>query len=122
MPEICHFDSGAEHQTFDLGIMVSIPRPSVARNLEQVQLFPFYGDIQLFSKLDLSHDLKHRGDKSLDLSSFLMKNPIFQQSIVNISGSLKFKFVKFCDVHLPLHLLPVVIFENMQPDLQYLLL
>ena len=42
-------------------------------------------------------------DKSLDLSSFPMKNPIFQQSIVNISGSLKFKFLKFCNVHLRLN-------------------
>ena len=44
-----------------------------------------------FSKSDQSSDLKHHGDKSLDLSSFPMKNPIFQQSIINISGSLKFK-------------------------------
>ena len=76
----------------------------------------------VFSKSDRSLDLKHRGDKSLDLSSFPTKNPIFQQSIVNISESFKFKFVKFCDVHLPLHLFPVVIFENMQRDLQNLLL
>ena len=67
----------------------------------------------VFSKSDRSRDLQHRGDKSLDLLSFPMKNPIFQQSIVNISGSLKLKF-KFCDVHLLLHLFPVVIFENMQ--------
>ena len=68
-----------------------------------------------FSKSDQSRDLKHhRGDKSLDLSSFPMKNPIFQQSIVNISGSLRFQFVKFCNVHLPLHLFPVVIFDNLQ--------
>ena len=75
-----------------------------------------------FSKSDRSRDLKHRGDKSLDLSSFPMKNPIFQQSIVNISGSLKFKLIKFCDVHLPLHLFSVVIFDNVQRDLQNFLL
>ena len=73
-------------------------------------------------EVDQSSDLKHRGDKSLDLSSFPMKNLIFQQSIVNISGSLKFKFIKFCDVHLPLHLFPVVIFYNLQWNLQNLLL
>ena len=48
-----------------------------------------------FSKSGRSRDLKQWGDKSLDLSAFPMKNPIFQQSIVNISGSLKFKFVRF---------------------------
>ena len=58
-----------------------------------------------FSKSDRSRDLKHLGDKSLDFSLFPMKNPIFQQSIVNISGSLEFKFYKFCNVDLPLHLL-----------------
>ena len=77
-----------------------------------------------FSKSDHSRDLKHRGDKSLDLLSFPMKNLIFQQSIVNISESLKLKFVKFCDVHLPLHLFPVVFFytSNLQWNLQNLLL
>ena len=58
---------------------------------------------------DGSRDLKLRGDKSLDLSSSPMKNPIFQQSIVNISGSLELKFLKFSNVHLPVHLFPVVI-------------
>ena len=67
-------------------------------------------------------DFKHRRDKSLDLSSLPMKNPIFQQSIVTRSGTLKFKFVKFCDVYIPLHLFPVVIFFNLKWDLQNLLL
>ena len=71
-----------------------------------------------FSKSDQSRDLKHRGDKSWDLSSFTMKNPIFQQSIVNISGSLEFKFLNFCNFHLPLHLFPVVIFDYLPWDLQ----
>ena len=75
-----------------------------------------------FSKSDQSRDLKHRRDQSLDLSSFRMKNPIFQLSIVNLLGSIKFKFVKFCSVHLPLHLFPVVIFDNLSCYLQNLLL
>ena len=62
------------------------------------------GFLSKFLKSDRSCDLKHHGDKSLDLSSFPMKNLIFQQSIVNIAGSLEFKFLKFCNVHLPLHL------------------
>ena len=36
---------------------------------------------KVFSKSDRSRDLKHRGDKSLDLSSFPTKNSIFQHSI-----------------------------------------
>ena len=70
-----------------------------------------------FLKSDRSRDLQHRGDKSLDLLSFPMKNPIFQQSIVNISGPLKLKFVKFCNIHLPLHLFPVVIFARFAESL-----
>ena len=66
-----------------------------------------------FSKSGRSRDLKHGGDKSLDLSSFLMKIPIFQQSIVNILGSLKSKFIKFFNVHLPRHQFPVVVFDNL---------
>ena len=62
-----------------------------------------------FSMWDWSHDLKHHGHKSMDISSFPMRNPIFQQSIVNISGFLKFKIIKFCNVHIPLHLFPVII-------------
>ena len=69
-----------------------------------------------------SRDLKHRGDKSLDLSLFLTKNPIFQHSIFNISGFLKFKFINFCKVHLPLHLFPEVFFDNLLRDLQNLFL
>ena len=45
---------------------------------------------------------------SLDFPSFPTKNPIFQHSIFNISGFLKFKFINFCKVHLPLHLFPKV--------------
>ena len=63
-----------------------------------------------FLKLDRSCDLKHCRDKSLDLSSFRIptKNPIFQHSIFNKSGFLKFKVINFCKVHLPLHLFPNV--------------
>ena len=40
--------------------------------------------VPVFSKWDRSRDLQHGGDKSLDLLSFPMKNPIFQQSNGNI--------------------------------------
>ena len=74
--------------------------------------------VTLHSRNHRSRDLKHHGDKSLDLSSFPMKNPIFQLFIVNILGSLKFKFVKFCNVHLPLHLFPLVFLVHLSRRLK----
>ena len=51
------------------------------------------------------------------------KKTIFQQSNINISGFLKFKFVKFYNVNLPLHLFPVAIFYiYLQRDLQNLII
>ena len=59
-----------------------------------------HGTCTIFSKSDWWRDLKHSGDKYLDLLSFPTKNLIFQHSIFNISGFLKLKFIKFWDVHL----------------------
>ena len=48
-----------------------------------------------FSKSDRSRDKKHRGDKSLDLLSFSMKNRIFQHSIFNIIPQVQiYKFLR----------------------------
>ena len=76
----------------------------------------------IFSISDWSHDLKQCGNKSMDLTSFPMKNTIYQQSIVHISGFFRFKFIKFCNVHLPLHQFPVVFLLNLLWDLQNLFL
>ena len=70
-------------------VYIFMLRFMVWRNLEGVSL------ITWFLKLDQSRDRKHRGEKSLDLSSLPMKNPIFQHSIFKISGFLKIKFRSF---------------------------
>ena len=63
------------------------------------------GNIRLsILKIGLITRLKHRGDKSLDLSSFPIWNPKFQHSTFNTSGFPKFKFVNIYKVHLPLHI------------------
>ena len=82
-------------------VSLTIYRRPAAVNVSTINMAYHSANTTVFSKSDRSRDLKHREDKSLDLSSFPTKNPIFQLSIFNISGSLKFKFVKFCNVHLP---------------------